>query len=650
MGFPTIPGGGSGGGSGGVQDSLTGSSTTVAPSVRAVNEGLSNHAGASDPHPQYTTAAEAGALDTAAVAAHVAAVDPHPIYLTQAEADALYAAQGSGGVGITDHGLLTGLADDDHTQYHNNTRGDARYSLLGHTHSYEAAGAVAAHAAAANPHPTYLTQAEADALYEVIGGGTGTVVAENITDSTADGRTLLTSNLAAQKTALGVTQASQAQAEGLTDNATVVSPLRVAQEVPMVPPRVVASAATSLTLNAGNKATYANALIEFSSNSAVAVSLDAAFWPASVAFKQNGGGKVTVSVIGGAVLSGDTAETVAPGAMLALMPSATASNWTSVSDGEATRLWSKVDGLAVTRKHELRGKYTTLFHPDTTKFPFRQVIGNGVTYTAADIDAGSSLAGILERVDDSAFIGDGSSMAPSANRFSWKLIVDPAHVVSIGRPRTQILMERMTVGKKYRLEGWFRLHQPGGAGWCDLTAGYPRAGFINMTQTDGSEYGANQDGGGTNGPFTMSIEGSKIFCAVRTIDAEQGSDDAGGYFNWGDGDTYDGRYRRGKPFVPVGTGYNHVSVEVLLDHRRKRDGGIGSIKVRFNGETYLDYEGPSIYGVAANTLAITQPHFRSGFYEVSGGNLAGGTLCSTVASCSIQRAIFWNGLNLQEVS
>jgi hypothetical protein len=36
--------------------------------------------------------------------------------------------------GVTDHGLLTGLADDDHPQYFNQTRGDARYSLLGHTH------------------------------------------------------------------------------------------------------------------------------------------------------------------------------------------------------------------------------------------------------------------------------------------------------------------------------------------------------------------------------------------------------------------------------------------------------------------------------------------------------------------------------------
>lgn len=40
-----------------------------------------------------------------------------------------------GGGGVTDHGALTGLGDDDHAQYHNNTRGDARYSLLGHGHA-----------------------------------------------------------------------------------------------------------------------------------------------------------------------------------------------------------------------------------------------------------------------------------------------------------------------------------------------------------------------------------------------------------------------------------------------------------------------------------------------------------------------------------
>jgi hypothetical protein len=39
------------------------------------------------------------------------------------------------GGGVTDHGALTGLADDDHSQYHNNARGDARYSVLAHDHA-----------------------------------------------------------------------------------------------------------------------------------------------------------------------------------------------------------------------------------------------------------------------------------------------------------------------------------------------------------------------------------------------------------------------------------------------------------------------------------------------------------------------------------
>lgn len=57
---------------------------------------------------------------------------------------------GSGGGG-TDHGALTGLADDDHAQYHNDARGDARYSVLAHNHSgvYDPAGSAAAAQAAA---------------------------------------------------------------------------------------------------------------------------------------------------------------------------------------------------------------------------------------------------------------------------------------------------------------------------------------------------------------------------------------------------------------------------------------------------------------------------------------------------------------------
>lgn len=38
---------------------------------------------------------------------------------------------GGGGEGVTDHGALTGLADDDHPHYYNQARGDARYLQIG---------------------------------------------------------------------------------------------------------------------------------------------------------------------------------------------------------------------------------------------------------------------------------------------------------------------------------------------------------------------------------------------------------------------------------------------------------------------------------------------------------------------------------------
>jgi hypothetical protein len=79
--------------------------------------------------------------------------DDHTHYLTQARGDARYYTEteldamldaidtalagkanvghahdgGGGGGGVTDHGALTGLADDDHTQYLTQARGDARY-------------------------------------------------------------------------------------------------------------------------------------------------------------------------------------------------------------------------------------------------------------------------------------------------------------------------------------------------------------------------------------------------------------------------------------------------------------------------------------------------------------------------------------------
>lgn len=75
---------------------------------------------------------------------------------------------GGGGGGVTDHGALTGLADDDHTQYFNTTRGDARYSLTTHLHTgvYDPAGTAAAaivtHVGLADPHTQYLLESAID--------------------------------------------------------------------------------------------------------------------------------------------------------------------------------------------------------------------------------------------------------------------------------------------------------------------------------------------------------------------------------------------------------------------------------------------------------------------------------------------------------
>lgn len=78
-----------------------------------------------------------------------------------------------GGGGVTDHGALTGLADDDHTQYHTDARGDARYYLKSQVDSAvatkENTGVAATvvsnhHAPTSTDHDDrYYTEAEMDA-------------------------------------------------------------------------------------------------------------------------------------------------------------------------------------------------------------------------------------------------------------------------------------------------------------------------------------------------------------------------------------------------------------------------------------------------------------------------------------------------------
>jgi len=57
------------------------------------------------------------------------------VLASQTDGTRSWVENGSGGGGVTDHGALTGLGDDDHSQYHNDARGDARYLPLSATAS-----------------------------------------------------------------------------------------------------------------------------------------------------------------------------------------------------------------------------------------------------------------------------------------------------------------------------------------------------------------------------------------------------------------------------------------------------------------------------------------------------------------------------------
>lgn len=185
------------------------------------------HAIAANPHPTYLTQAEADALYPAishvhsyepagAVADHVAELDPHDQYLTETDALAEFSvlSHTHAAPDLTDYVRRTGtqtLANafvfngavsvaQGTVAAHAARRDDPRFVPTGgtggqvlaktsntdhdlswmtpasithdHDSDYDAAGAAAAavtaHEALSNPHPTYLTQAEGDALYAAI--------------------------------------------------------------------------------------------------------------------------------------------------------------------------------------------------------------------------------------------------------------------------------------------------------------------------------------------------------------------------------------------------------------------------------------------------------------------------------------------------
>lgn len=91
----------------------------------------------------------------------------------------------SGGGGTSDHGALTGLSDDDHSQYHNDTRGDARY----YTQTQLNAGQL---------NNIYYTETEVDILLSGKANTSHTHTKSQITDfSDADYATAAQGSLAA---------------------------------------------------------------------------------------------------------------------------------------------------------------------------------------------------------------------------------------------------------------------------------------------------------------------------------------------------------------------------------------------------------------------------------------------------------------------
>lgn len=167
------------------------SPVTRASSGGAAGGGVTEHEAAPDPHAQYQTASEVDARIALVVDAAPAALDTLNEIAAALGDDADFAGTITGQLaGKADTGHSHAYASDTHNHdaayapthshpyaatSHAHVDADlpaglardaevaAAYSPLGHTHSYEASGAVATHAAAADPHTGYQKESEKDA-------------------------------------------------------------------------------------------------------------------------------------------------------------------------------------------------------------------------------------------------------------------------------------------------------------------------------------------------------------------------------------------------------------------------------------------------------------------------------------------------------
>lgn len=144
----------------------------------------------------------------------------------------------SGGGGTSDHGALAGLTDDDHPQYHNDSRGDARYytkSQVDSAVNNAASQNSAADRARAN-HTGTQPISSVSGLQEILDGfggtavnsvagktGTVTLVASDVSDTGATGREVMgATSQASARTAIGAAATSHTHtATAITDSTSV---------------------------------------------------------------------------------------------------------------------------------------------------------------------------------------------------------------------------------------------------------------------------------------------------------------------------------------------------------------------------------------------------------------------------------------------
>lgn len=113
---------------------------------------------------------------TSAIDAHELESNPHPVYLTAAEGDATYSLLAHthseiyepANVNLQSHVSST-------SNPHSTTAAQVGADATG-----TAAGLIATHESAVNPHPVYLTTAEGDAAYEAIGAVSGHAVGSGV--------------------------------------------------------------------------------------------------------------------------------------------------------------------------------------------------------------------------------------------------------------------------------------------------------------------------------------------------------------------------------------------------------------------------------------------------------------------------------------